>query len=179
MPVSYPDSISEKEKHAEIKLSKGQELMREIVQHYNPSKYWKRRAKVVDPKSKLPKLLKILYLYYIKKCDAFNNASLGTHLGFGAKFASIPNFPHGLYGIIVSHNATVGKNATIYHQVTIGAGKNGAPQIGDNVIVGAGAKVLGGISIGDNVLIGAGAVVTTDVPDNSIVRAAKGTIFEK
>lgn len=165
--------------HTEERLSKSQLLLRGIVQHYRPSKYWKRRSIVTDSKSRLPKLFKLYYLYYIKKCDAFNNASLGTHMGFGASFASVPSFPHGLYGIIISHNAVIGKNARIYHQVTIGAGNNGAPHLGDNVTVGAGAKLLGGISIGNNVLIGAGAVVTVDVPDNSIVRAAKGTIFEK
>lgn len=48
-------------------------------------------------------------LLYIKRCDAFNNATLGTHLGFGVLFADIPHLPHGLYGIVVTHNAVVGK----------------------------------------------------------------------
>lgn len=110
-----------------------------------------------------------LMLLYIKRCDAFNNASLGTHLGFGAKFSGMPNFPHGLYGIIVSHNAVIGKNVTIFHQVTIGEGTGGAPTIGDNVYIGAGAKIIGGIRIGNNVKIGAGCVVAQDVPDNATV----------
>ena len=161
-----------------IQLSKIEKLLKNIIQHYNSSKYWKRREKVVDENGRILKCIKYYYLYYIKKCDAFNNASLGTHLGFGAKFADIPHFPHGLYGIIVSHNASIGKNVTIFHQVTIGEGRNGAPCIGDNVIIGAGAKILGNIKIGNNVLIGAGSVITKDVPDNSEVKAAKGTIFK-
>lgn len=60
-------------------------------------------------------------------------------------FASIPNFPHGLYDIIISHNVKVGKNCTIYHQITIGRGKGGVPKIG------------------------AGCVVTHDVPNDTTV----------
>ncbi|OUN06771.1 hypothetical protein B5G42_15735 [Flavonifractor sp. An91] len=71
------------------------------------------------------------------------------------------------------------ENVVIYHQVTIGEGRNGAPNIGDNVLIGAGAKIIGNVRIGSGSVIGAGAVVTFDVPDNSIVRAAKGTILEK
>jgi serine O-acetyltransferase len=61
-----------------------------------------------------------------------------------------------LYGIVISHNARIGKDATIYHQVTIGEGNNGAPEFGDNVFIGAGAKLFGNIKIGNNVLIGGG-----------------------
>ena len=109
--------------------------------------------------------------------DAFNNASLGTHLGYGAIFKGKPNFPHGLYGIIVSHNAIIGENCTIFHQVTIGEGRGGAPIIGDNVLIGAGAKLIGDIHIGDNVKIGAGCVVTDDVPDNATVVMQKARVI--
>lgn len=108
-------------------------------------------------------------LLYIKRCDAFNNASLGTHLGFGAEFKSIPALPHGLYSIIISHNAKIGKNATIFHNVTIGEGKGGAPTIGDSVYIGAGAMVIGSVQIGNNVRIGAGCIVIHDVPDDATV----------
>ncbi len=90
-------------------------------------------------------------------------------MGFGAAFKTVPNFPHGLYGIIVSHNAVIGANATIFHQVTIGEGKGGAPVIGDNSFIGAGAKIIGKITIGSNCKIGAGCVVTHDVPDGATV----------
>ena len=89
-------------------MDKLERYLRCIVQHYNPKKYWKYRKRVVG-KNKIPKLLKLVYLYYIKRCDAFNNASLGTHIGYGATFDEPPNFPHGLYGVIVSHNAHIGK----------------------------------------------------------------------
>jgi serine O-acetyltransferase len=74
-------------------------------------------------------------------------------------------------GIIVSGYARFGDNCRIRTGVVIGLGKVDdpcAPEFGNNVDVGAGAKVLGRISIGDNVLIGANAVVVRDVPSNSI-----------
>jgi len=130
--------------------------LRSMVQHYNHKKYWKLREKVVDPKNKTCKLLKLIWLYKIKKSDAFNNASTGAHLNYGARFITPPKLPHGLNGIIISHNAVVGANCTIFHQVTIGEGNGGAPTIGDNWLRGAGAKIIGGIKIGNNVKIGGG-----------------------
>ena len=85
--------------------------------------------------------------------------------------------PHGISGIYVSHNARIGKNATIYHQVTIGEGNGGAPVIGDNCLIGAGAKVIGGITVGDNVRIGANCVVCEDIPDNCTVVMEKARII--
>ena len=100
-------------------------------------------------------------LLYIKRCDAFNNATLGTHLGFGAAFLGIPNFPHGLYGLVITHNTVIGKNVTIYHQVTIGEGKRGVPRIGDDV------------------LIGTGCIVTEDVPEDVTIVMGKPRIILK
>ena len=74
-------------------------------------------------------------------------------------------------GIVISGYARFGANCRIRNGVVVGL-KNisdpCAPQIGDNVDIGAGAKVLGNITIGNNVAIGANAVVTSDVPDNHI-----------
>ena len=151
--------------------------MRHGTQHFNPQKYFKIRNKVISAWG--VKLYKLFLLYRIKRADAFNNASLDTHLGYGAKFKDIPSFPRGLYGIIVSHNAVIGANCTIFHQVTIGEGKGGAPSIGDNCFIGAGAKLIGGIHIGNNVKIGAGCVVVDDVPDGATVVAQKARIIEK
>lgn len=157
-------------------MNKAEIMMRTIIQHYNPRKYWKLRERVVS-ENKYPRFLKYIWLYYIKKCDAFNHASMGTSIGYGAKFASAPNFPHGLNGIIISHYASIGKNAVIFHQVTIGEGKGGAPTIGDNCIIGAGAKVVGKITIGNNVKIGANCIVCEDVPDNATVVLNKPRII--
>lgn len=84
-------------------------------------------------------------------------------------------FPHPI-GIVISTNGDIGKNCTIYQNVTIGAksrelakSRKNFPKIGDNVTIYAGACVIGGITIGNNVTIGANAVVTKDVPDNAVV----------
>lgn len=162
----------------EIKLSFIESLMRSVIQHYNHKKYWKYRETVVNP-NKGSRIGDLYRLYYIKRADAFNNASTGTHRNFGAEFAEPPHLPHGLNGIIVSHNAKVGKNCTIFHQVTIGEGKNGAPEIGDNVLIGAGAKLIGGIKIGNNVKIGAGCIVVKDVPDGATVVCEEAKVIMK
>ena len=160
-----------------IGLSPAERFFRARVQHYNENRYWHYREKVTSPnQSSFSRLLSIFRLYYIKRCDAFNNASMGTHIGFGARFKSPPILPHGLYGIIVSHNATIGADCTIFHQVTIGEGKSGAPVIGDNVMIGAGAKIIGNVHIGSGSKIGANAVVVHDVPENAVVTAPEGVV---
>jgi serine O-acetyltransferase len=74
-------------------------------------------------------------------------------------------------GVVVSGFAVIGNDCRIRTGVVIGLAhvdRPCAPRLGDNVDVGAGAKVLGSITIGDNVLIGANAVVVRDVPSNSV-----------
>jgi serine acetyltransferase len=155
----------------DVRLSPVERFFRSVVQRYNHDKYWRYRAIVVNP-NRGSRFGDLFRLYYIKRADAFNNASMGTHRNCGAMFGSAPNLPHGLNGIIVSHNAVIGENCTIFHQVTIGEGRGGAPVIGKNVLIGAGAKVIGGVRIGDNVRIGAGCVVMQDVPNNTTVLPA-------
>ena len=133
--------------------------------------------KYITQNEKRNKLKALWFLYRIKRMDAFNNASLATNFGQSAIFKSEPEFPHGIRGIFVSCRAVIGKNAVIFHQVTIGEGKGGAPQIGDNCYIGAGAKIIGNIKIGNNVKIGAGCVVVTDIPDNCTVVMEKPRII--
>lgn len=151
------------------------------IQHYNPDAYWRMRDVVIAPtRSFWHRLQQMYYLYKIKRSDAFNNASMGTDIGFGAHFDTPPRLQHGLNGIIISHYAHIGKNVWIAQQVTIGQAldKNVAPIIGDNVIIGAGAKIFGDITIGNNVTIGANAVVTHDVPDNCVVAGIPAKIIK-
>ncbi len=76
-------------------------------------------------------------------------------------------------GIVVSPRAVIGRNCNISQGVTIGrksGGKHpGYPEIGNNVYLGPGAKIIGGIRIGDHCIIGANAVVTKDCPPRSIL----------
>ncbi len=86
---------------------------------------------------------------------------------------------HGM-GVVIGETAEVGADVTLYHGVTLGGtslqkGKR-HPTLGDNVVVGAGAKILGAIRVGDNSRIGANAVVVKDVPPNSVVVGVPGQV---
>ena len=74
-------------------------------------------------------------------------------------------------GVVIGETAEIGDNCTIYQGVTLGGtGKDVGkrhPTLGNNVMIGAGAKVLGPVTIGDNVKVAAGAVVLTELPENS------------
>jgi serine O-acetyltransferase len=70
-------------------------------------------------------------------------------------------------GIVIHPDSEIGPNCFILQQVTLAYNANGAPRLGGNVLVGSGAKLLGGIRIGDNARIGANAVVLQGVPDGA------------
>lgn len=116
------------------------------------------------------KIARIFALYYRYKLHRKN-----LKLGF-----SIPInvFEEGLsiahYGTIVIHqNAKIGKNCRIQEGVNVGAtgGNNKAPQVGNNVFIGTGAKIIGDIKIADNIAIGANAVVTKSFDKKGITIA--------
>lgn len=81
--------------------------------------------------------------------------------------------------LVVNDGVTVGKNCRIHSCVNIGSYQNQAPQLGDNVYIGPGAKLFGGIRIGDNVAIGANAVVNKDVPPNVTVGGVPAQIISR
>jgi serine O-acetyltransferase len=89
---------------------------------------------------------------------------------------------HGM-GVVIGETTMIGNNVTLYQGVTLGGtGKEKGkrhPTVGDNVVIGAGAKVLGNIKIGDNSYIGSNAVVIKDVPDNSTVVGVPGRITKQ
>lgn len=96
----------------------------------------------------------------------------GIEIHPGAKIGKRLFIDHGM-GIVIGETAEVGNDCTIYHQVTLGGtGKDKNkrhPTVGNNVMIGAGSKVLGPIKIGNNVKIGAGSVVLHDIEKNSTV----------
>lgn len=89
---------------------------------------------------------------------------------------------HGM-GVVIGATTIIGDDCLVYQGVTLGGtGKETGkrhPTLGDKVVVGSGAKVLGNINIGNNVRIGAGSVVITDVPDNCTVVGIPGRIVIK
>ena len=86
-------------------------------------------------------------------------------------------------GVVIGETTIIGDDVLIYQQVTLGGTGNEHgkrhPTIGNNVIIGAGAKVLGNITIGDNTRVGAGSVVVDDVPEHCTVVGVPGRIVQQ
>ncbi len=86
-------------------------------------------------------------------------------------------------GIVIGETATIGDNCLLYHGVTLGGTSHGKdkrhPTLGNHVMVGAGAKLLGDIRIGNNVQVGANAVVISDIPDDATVVGIPGRIIKR
>ncbi|NLC53991.1 MAG: serine O-acetyltransferase [Firmicutes bacterium] len=103
----------------------------------------------------------------------------GIEIHPGAKIGKGLFIDHGM-GVVIGETTEIGDNVTIYQGVTLGGtGKEKGkrhPTIGNNVIIAAGAKVLGSITVGDNAKIGAGAVVIRPVPANSTVVGVPGRV---
>jgi serine O-acetyltransferase len=96
--------------------------------------------------------------------NKFTVAAGGCIIGRGAEFG--PGFVliHSM-GVVINGQVKGGAGIHIEHQVTIGAERRASPRLGDNVFIGAGAKIVGGVVIGSHTRIGANAVVIDDVPD--------------
>ena len=93
-----------------------------------------------------------------------------SHISGRAKIAKKVSFSHGGIGVIVNSAASIDEGTIVGPHVVIGNRfpHKGCPQIGKNVYIGVGAKILGGVKIGDNAKIGANAVVLSDVPTGCI-----------
>jgi serine O-acetyltransferase len=101
----------------------------------------------------------------------FSRWLTGIEIHPGATIADRVFIDHGM-GVVIGETAVVGEGCTIYQGVTLGGtsltrGSKRHPTLGRNVVVGAGAKVLGGFEVGDNAAIGSNAVVTKPVPEGA------------
>lgn len=114
----------------------------------------------------LRKLLSLVYKFLFKLVQVLTGIELPCEVTLGKNFV----IDH-CGGVVISGFAVFGDNCRIRNGVVVGLARVEepcAPVIGNNVDIGAGAKVLGNIRVGNNVLVGANAVVIHDVPDNSI-----------
>lgn len=106
----------------------------------------------------------------------------GIEIHPGAKIGKNFFIDHG-GGCVIGETAEIGDNVTLYQGVTLGGTsmrrEKRHPTLKDNVVVGAGAKIIGPITIGNNVKIGANSVVITDVPDNSVVVGIPGRVVAR
>ena len=120
----------------------------------------------------------ILYAYVLMRLRSLRNRtgiqiSPATHIGKG--------FFIGHYGsIVINGGVVIGENVNIIQTCTIGVAyrgdRDGCPSIGDNVYIGAGARIFGKIRIGNNVAIGVNSVVTRSVPDNAVAVGAPARV---
>ena len=105
----------------------------------------------------------------------------GIEIHPGAKIGRRLFIDHGM-GIVIGETSTIGDDCTIYHNSTLGGtGKDKYkrhPDLGNHVMVGSGAKILGPIKIGNNVKIGANCVVLKDVPENSTIVGIPGDVVK-
>lgn len=106
----------------------------------------------------------------------------GIEIHPGAQIGKGFFIDHG-HGVIIGETTIIGDNVTLYQGVTLGGtGKEHGkrhPTIGNNVMISAGAKVLGSFTIGDNSKIGAGSVVLSEVPPNSTVVGVPGRVVKR
>lgn len=101
----------------------------------------------------------------------------GIEIHPGAKIGRCLFIDHGM-GVVIGETATIGNNVTLYHGVTLGGTSTDKvkrhPDIGNNVVIGAGAKVLGAIAVGDDARIGANAIVVKPVAEGQTVVGIAG-----
>ena len=112
-------------------------------------------------------LYKIKLFFLARLISQLGRFFTGIEIHPGAKIGKGLFIDHGM-GVVIGETAEIGDNVTIYHGVTLGGtGKDKGkrhPTLGNNVIIGCGAKILGPISIGDGAKIGANSVVLKNVP---------------
>lgn len=122
-------------------------------------------------------------LYFVARFISHINRFLtGIEIHPGAKIGQGVFIDHGM-GVVIGETAEIGDNVTLYQGVVLGgSGKEKGkrhPTIGNNVVIAAGAKVLGSFRVGDNSRIGAGAVVLTEVPPNCTVVGIPGRVVKE
>jgi len=105
----------------------------------------------------------------------------GIEIHPGAKIGEGFFIDHGM-GVVIGETAEIGDNVTLYQGVTLGGTSHQRtkrhPTLGNNVVVGVGAQLIGAITIGDNTKVGAGSVVVTSAPANATVVGVPGRVIE-
>ena len=131
---------------------------------------------------KVPLIRELLQLIYYIVDSLLVKTLLNSEFPAQCRIGRNLRLPYGGKGIIIDRNAVIGDNVTLYHQVTIsqitkGYGKEGAPVIGNNVVIGMGAKILGPVHVGDNARIEANSVVLRDVPEDAVAVGIPARIY--
>ena len=132
---------------------------------------------------------KISHFFFNKKLfflarlfSQISRSITGIEIHPGAKLGNRIFFDHGM-GIVIGETSEIGDDCVIYHGVTLGGVSTEKtkrhPTLKNNVIVGAGAKILGNITLGENVRVGANSVVLQNIPDNAVAVGIPARIIKK
>ena len=128
------------------------------------------------------KLWKLKFPLVPRVLSQINRSLTGIEIHPGAKIGKKVFIDHGM-GVVIGETAEIGNNCLLYQGVTLGGtGKSHGkrhPTLKENVVVGAGAKVLGSITVGANTRIGAGSVVVRSVKENSTVVGVPGRVVHQ
>ena len=110
----------------------------------------------------------------LKFAAILTQAVIGRGTDFGPGFVVLHST-----GLVINGKVRGGKNVFVEHGVTIGEEKGRVPVLGDDIFIGAGAKIIGGLKIGNGAKIGANAVVLKDVPDGATAVGIPARIVAK
>lgn len=125
---------------------------------------------------------KIRLFFLARLISQISRDITGIEIHPGAQIGKGLFIDHGM-GVVIGETAIIGDNVLLYQGVTLGGtgiekGKR-HPTVGNNVVIGAGAKILGNVTVGDNSYVGANAVVIKDVPQNSTIVGVPGRITKQ
>lgn len=127
-------------------------------------------------------LYKAHFYFLARLISQISRTLTGIEIHPGAQIGKRLFIDHGM-GVVIGETAVIGDDCLIYHQVTLGGmsakDEKRHPTLGNNVMVGTGAKVLGNIHIGDNVKIGANCIVIKDVEAGKTIIGVPGEILTK
>jgi len=161
----------------------------ETVQNRDPAVKSRAEALLFSPGLHALRLYRISHRLYLKKrfktaraVNYFSRVLTGADIHPGAKIGNGFFIDHAT-GVVIGETSEIGDNVSVYQGVTLGgvsAEKTKRhPTIGNNVVIGAGATILGPVTIGDNVRVGAGSVVVKSVPPNSTVVGVPAKIVKR
>jgi serine O-acetyltransferase len=125
---------------------------------------------------------KIKFTFFARFLSETARFITGIEIHPGAKIGKGFIIDHG-HSVVIGETTVIGNNVRVYQGVTLGGTKlimaKRHPTIGNNVVIGAGAKILGDVSIGDNTKIGANSVVLNNVPPDSTIIGVPGRAISK
>jgi len=131
----------------------------------------------------IPVLRELLLLLYAVLDNVIVKLLCGAEFPARCRIGKALLLPHGSNGIILHGNTVIGDHVTLFHQVTLGMrdvdDPEAAPHVGNFVVIGAGAKILGSVTVGGHSSVGANAVVIGDVPPHSTAVGVPARITHK